>query len=122
MLYPFGFQLSAGIESRDMKNSARSITAGFLVVIVVSGCASIGARQGAQEHAPYQGVKDDIHYMAHSDEADHPSLQWLIAIDLPLSAILDTLLLPFDLAANHPPTKTEEASPQKTVRAHEDSS
>ncbi|MEO6994762.1 MAG: YceK/YidQ family lipoprotein [Lacunisphaera sp.] len=84
-----------------MKSHTVRIVTLTLFTIAASGCASIGARQGAQEHKPYQGVNDDVHYLANPSEADHPSLQWLNIIDLPFSAVLDTILLPFDLAGKH---------------------
>jgi uncharacterized protein YceK len=64
----------------------------------VAGCASIGTRQREGAGRPYAGVREDIYYLAHPEEADKPALQSLNVIDLPFSFLLDTLLLPYDLS------------------------
>ena len=82
-----------------------------LIILVVgtlfSGCAAIGVRQGSNVTRPYAGVREDIHYLAHPSEADVPSLQWLNVIDLPFSAVVDTVMLPFDSRSE--PTAAQNA-------------
>jgi len=68
-----------------------------LLLIIASGCAAIGARTNYGPGRPYAGVRDDAPLPGPSSEADIPGLQPLNLIDLPLSFVVDTLLLPFDL-------------------------
>ena len=85
---------------RTFGNNVKKHSRPVLIMVVFgtffSGCAAIGARQGSNKTRPYAGVRDDIHYLAHPSEADVPSLQWLNVIDLPFSAVVDTVMLPFD--------------------------
>jgi len=73
-------------------------TALLLLICFATGCASIGARQRDGAGRPFAGVRDDAHYLAHPSEADLPGLQFMNIFDLPFSAIVDTLLLPYDLS------------------------
>lgn len=72
----------------------------LLALCVVTGCASIGARQRDGAGRPFAGVRDDVHYLAHPSEADQPGLQFMNIFDLPFSAVVDTLLLPYDLCVD----------------------
>ncbi len=77
------------------------LTKAFLALGVslmfLSGCASIVARTQGRANHVYPGVREDIHYMVHPNDADLPFLQFLNILDLPFSAVLDTLFLPFDM-------------------------
>jgi uncharacterized protein YceK len=73
------------------------LTGLLLLPCFALGCASIGARQRDGAGRPFAGVRDDAHYLAHPSDADKPSLQFLNILDMPFSAVLDTLLLPHDL-------------------------
>src|SRR2546430_14865777 len=69
------------------------------VTVTAAGCGSIGGR-GDRRFYPglYPGVKYDVHYLAHREEnTDMQALWWLGVFDVPLSAALDTALLPWDL-------------------------
>lgn len=70
----------------------------WVLLFLVSGCASIGARNRDGAGRPYAGVRDDIHYLMHPQEADKPVLQPFNIVDLPFSFVVDTLLLPYDLS------------------------
>jgi uncharacterized protein YceK len=67
-----------------------------LGIVCLTGCASIAARTQERADRVYPGVRDNAYYLAHPSEADLPFLQWMNIIDLPFSAVLDTLLWPFD--------------------------
>ena len=75
-----------------------------LVVILLTGCGSIGARwQGNRE--PYAGVKLNMDTVKNY----HTEGELISAIDLPFSAILDTFLLPYDLSGDK--EEEEEVTP-----------
>jgi uncharacterized protein YceK len=66
-----------------------------------AGCASISARTGKYEPyvypTVYPGPKTIIYGMQHKQGVAHNILVWPCGIiDFPLSAALDTVLLPFD--------------------------
>ncbi len=66
-----------------------------------AGCASISARTSESEPhlypTVYPGPKTIIYGMQHKQGVAHNILVWPFGIiDFPLSAALDTLLLPFD--------------------------
>ncbi|HEU0009106.1 MAG TPA: YceK/YidQ family lipoprotein [Verrucomicrobiae bacterium] len=65
-------------------------------LVLLSGCASIAARTQGRATRVYPGVRGDAYYLAHPSKADFPWLQWMNVIDLPFSAVLDTLLWPCD--------------------------
>ena len=69
----------------------------LMLIWFATGCASIGARQRDGAGRPFAGVRDDVHYLAHPREADQPGVQFMNIFDLPFSAVVDILLLPYDL-------------------------
>jgi uncharacterized protein YceK len=84
----------------------RAFTSLYLVLVAIalagSGCASIGARTGYADAGIYPGVypgpRNIIHEMETPRGAAHNILVWPCGIiDFPLSAALDTVLLPLDL-------------------------
>lgn len=78
-------------------NILRAITP-LLLLCLHTGCASIGAREQDGAGRSFAGVRNDAHYLAHPSEADQPGLQFMNIFDLPFSAVVDTLLLPYDLS------------------------
>jgi uncharacterized protein YceK len=67
--------------------------------IALRGRASIGRRTDSRFGPRIcPGVRADGWEMTHKDEADHAFLYWMVFVDLPLSAIADTALLPLGLA------------------------
>lgn len=73
-----------------------------LLVLNLSGCAtSIGLVGKTDKAMPYFGVQFDGHILANPQELSerNPVLLWigypLALIDLPLSAVADTLALPY---------------------------
>jgi len=74
-------------------------TISFLLLIsFATGCASIGARERDGAGRPYAGVRDAAYYLARPSEADQPGLVFMNIFDMPFSAVVDTLLLPYDLS------------------------
>ena len=70
--------------------------------LLVAGCGSISSRW-AGNYGPYVGVKVDIDTVTH-----YQSEGELIAIaDIPLSAVADTLFLPYDLTRPNRETSTQ---------------
>mgnify|MGYP002136465221 CR=1 FL=1 len=75
-----------------------------VVALTLSGCATTISVIGKTDKAmPYAGVRFDGHIVANPQElyARHPALLWvgwpLALIDLPLSAVADTVVLPYML-------------------------
>jgi uncharacterized protein YceK len=63
-----------------------------------AGCGSVGGR-GKPELYPgvYPGARNDVHFIVHREDNDMPDLWWVKLVDLPFSAVLDTVLLPWDV-------------------------
>jgi uncharacterized protein YceK len=68
-----------------------ALTSLAIIVIIASGCASIGA---SGYPGVYCGVKKDIDRWEQSTSIEEDKF---VIADLPFSAFLDTLLLPYDL-------------------------
>ena len=80
----------------------------ILSALLLSGCATVAVRAYGEpsSYGVYPAVKGDILAVAmtHSSEASNvlpawekPLLDLLVLIDLPVSIVLDTILLPFDI-------------------------
>jgi|SRR5688500_465845 uncharacterized protein YceK len=74
-----------------------------LLLLFLTGCGSISSRYRG-DRGPYVGVKLAADTLAHFN---HEGELVAAAIDLPLSAIVDTFYLPYDLAADEQPERTE---------------
>ena len=84
----------------NLRTAKSKILSILLCAIAMSGagCASVGGRGDSRFYpGVYPGVQNHVYYFAHPEENDMPSLWWLGVIDLPFSAALDTVLLPWDL-------------------------
>ena len=64
------------------------------VLVVLTGCGSISSRWRGDRGAAYPGVKlateSGTHYSTEGE--------WISFFDIPLSAVVDTLFLPYDLS------------------------
>lgn len=78
---------------------------------ILSGCSSIMTRTGPTE-GYYSGTKNSI-AMLQDDETGWV-MKPLVAIDLPFSAVLDTLLAPIDYATDG--KDNSESSPAERVK------
>ena len=98
---------SAALRASNMKGVLRFLTTTGFVLALCCGCTSIGThtQQSSDGKGAYSGVRGDTQLLAHPDSIDdsvigHVSPALVVPysiIDLPLSAALDTLLLPIDL-------------------------
>ena len=87
-----------------MKHSAMQLCSTFLAFLLLSGCATVRTMDAAKPGAPiiYSGTRLDWYSLnggccpLDRFGAEAPKYA---ALDLPASALLDTLLLPFALAA-----------------------
>jgi uncharacterized protein YceK len=70
----------------------------FLVAAIVflTGCGSIASRWRGERGSAYPGVKMDVeHATRYTTEGE-----WIALFDVPLSAVLDTIMLPYDLGTH----------------------
>jgi uncharacterized protein YceK len=67
------------------------------LMILVTGCGSIGARWSGRRE-PYAGVKLNLETIRNY----HTEGELISALDIPFSAVADTLLLPYDLTGDKP--------------------
>lgn len=91
-------------------NLTRTFTAGtFALLLLGPGCASVLSRRPHQETKPYPGVRGELQLLAHPKSVTKPPIHPAVVVsfcllDLPLSAVLDTLLLSIDLTYRNAPT------------------
>ncbi|MDX6769143.1 MAG: YceK/YidQ family lipoprotein [Elusimicrobiota bacterium] len=66
------------------------------LLVALSGCAAVEARRedGAAEF--YSGTRENVAQRRDPDPEDRPLRRLMYVVDLPFSAILDTLLIPVD--------------------------
>ena len=63
------------------------------LLLLAAGCGSLSSRWNGN-YGPYVGVKLDIEQVTHYETEG----EVIAAFDIPLSAIADTLFLPYDLS------------------------
>lgn len=81
--------------------TALNLLLAAVIVTVLTGCGSISARWRGERGKPYPGVRMAADTVTHYTREGE-----LIAIfDMPLSAVVDTIMLPWDLTAQ------EQAAP-----------
>jgi uncharacterized protein YceK len=105
------------LPARGMFDSLATMKAALnaslgLLLVLVAGCGSIDTRWEGNR-GPYVGTRFDV------DQVTHYTMEGelIAAIDIPLSAVVDTLLLPYDLATEKPGTnklQTAQAPPAET--------
>lgn len=76
-----------------MKNVLIKLTA-FSVVILLSGCSSVMSHTGGKE-GTYPGTRASAEMI--SDDDTNWGTKSLAVLDMPFTAVMDTLLLPWDL-------------------------
>jgi uncharacterized protein YceK len=69
----------------------------FLLPIALCGCAAITTRETDGAGRPYIGVRTDAYAVAHPADAPRPLWVPFMALDIPLSFVVDTICLPYDL-------------------------
>ena len=76
-----------------------------LLLLLAAGCGSIDTRWEGN-HAAFAGTRFDADHLAHfRQESD-----FVAALDLPLSAVVDVLFLPYDLAVDGNEPRRDSAS------------
>jgi len=65
---------------------------------LLAGCAAINGRIQEGSGHPYLGAKGDFYSVTHPGDAQDPLTTPFAAIDMPFSAIIDTICLPYDLS------------------------
>lgn len=88
--------------------SARLLT--LIIPVILSGCSSIMTHAGPSE-GYYPGSKNSIKMI--KDDETGWVVRPLLAIDLPFSFIMDTLLIPLDYSRSNNDLK--EDSPKKRL-------
>src|SRR5262245_17339087 len=84
------------MPEKPISTLPRRLISVLSAVPLFTGCASIGAHSEGPTSTLYPGLRGAAHCVAHPKDAPHPVLS---AIDLPFSAVFDTLCLPCDSVA-----------------------
>lgn len=102
-----------------MKQRIRCLTISLLTssALMAGGCSSIMTRVGPNQ-GYYSGAKNDVKMIKHEDTGW--AMTPLLALDLPLSAVVDTLLLPYDYYRSD--SNPEDESPRARVLRNEQTS
>lgn len=82
----------------------------LITPLILSGCSSIMTHAGPSD-GYYPGTKNSIKMM--KDDETGSVIKPLLAIDLPFSVVIDTLLIPLDYARSGSDTK--ESPPKKRI-------
>ncbi|UBX50634.1 YceK/YidQ family lipoprotein [Providencia alcalifaciens] len=88
----------------------RSLAFPTLLTLTLSGCSSIMTHAGPTD-SYYPGTKNSVDMLQHEDTGW--VIKPLLVIDLPFTALMDTLLIPVDYM--HSSSSQEENSPKKRV-------
>jgi uncharacterized protein YceK len=81
------------------------------VLVLLTGCGSLASRWRGQRGEAYPGVRMDVEHATHYTTEG----EWIALFDIPLSAIVDTLFLPYDLSKPSP----AKDQPQQSADAAE---
>ena len=68
-------------------------------LLLLTGCGSLTSRWRGQRGEAYPGVKMDAEHATHFTTEG----EWIALFDIPLSAVVDTLFLPYDLSGPKKP-------------------
>ena len=95
-----------------MRQRIRCLTITLLAgtTLLVGGCSSVMTRVGPSQ-GYYSGAKNDIKMI--KDDDTGWAMTPLLALDLPFSAVVDTLLLPYDYYRSG--SNPEDDSPRARV-------
>ena len=74
-------------------------------MLLFTGCGSLTARWRGERGTAYPGVRMDAEHATHFTTEG----EWIALFDIPLSAVVDTLFLPYDLTG---PDRAAEAHAQ----------
>ena len=65
-------------------------------LLLLTGCGSLTSRWRGQRGEAYPGVRMDAEHATHFTTEG----EWIALFDIPLSAVVDTLFLPYDLTGS----------------------
>lgn len=82
-----------------------------VMMFAFTGCGSLTARWRGQRGIAYPGVRMDAEHATHFTSEG----EWIALFDIPLSAVVDTLFLPYDLTMPSP----AKDQPQQSADAAE---
>jgi len=95
-----------------MKNVLIKLTT-FSAVVVLCGCSSVMSHTGGKE-GTYPGMRASATMLA--DDDTHWGTKSLVVLDMPFTAVVDTLLLPWDLFRTDKSVRSRvEQSEQETL-------
>ena len=82
-------------------------------MVLLSGCSSVMSHTGGKE-GTYPGTRSSAHTLG--DDDTNWGVKSLVALDMPFTAVMDTLLLPWDLFRTDSSVKSRvEKSEQETL-------
>ena len=90
---------------------------GVAILVLCSGCSTVLSHTATDSVVgPYSGVRLDCDLIGSANEKnpDFGATPWIIpfcVIDIPLSAALDTVFLPYDLFQHQPETQSNTNQP-----------
>ncbi len=79
---------------------------------LASGCGTAGRSRAPFYPGLYPGSRFDVDFIAHHHEKDMGEVWPLFVLDFPISAAVDTLLLPWDIAHLPRETSTTNSVPR----------
>ncbi|POU72870.1 YceK/YidQ family lipoprotein [Leclercia sp. LSNIH6] len=95
-----------------MKNVLIKLTI-FSAVVVLCGCSSVMSHTGGKE-GTYPGTRASANMLA--DDDTNWGTKSLVVLDMPFTAVVDTLLLPWDLFRTDKSVRSRvEQSEEKTL-------
>lgn len=94
-----------------MKTLIRILLLGYMLTLL-GGCSSVMTHTGGGEKGVYPGTRTSVEHLG--DDAISWGYKPLIALDLPFTAVMDTVLLPWDIFRTDKSVKSRvEDSEQK---------
>lgn len=66
------------------------------VLLALPGCAAVEARRADGATEFYAGTRENVAQLRDPDPEDRPLRRLMYVVDIPFSALLDTLLIPYD--------------------------
>jgi uncharacterized protein YceK len=106
-----------GLKARSMKSGIGRWSVVVLLSSLVSGCSSIRARTETpdKEWTVYPGIQRDVKDTdgLFSGKSSDPAwakgmIATMLVVDLPFSAVFDTIVAPYDLYRIYAPKDTDE--------------
>jgi uncharacterized protein YceK len=109
---------SIGLKEKAMKSNIGKWAAVVLMSFLMAGCSSIRARTEIldKKWSVYPGIQQDVKETDELFSGERSEPDWvkgliatILIVDLPFSAIFDTLVMPYDLYRIYAPRYSGEA-------------